>query len=169
MKSNVGTRHELTVDLAHALASASPERILAVFKFHGLEQVTVLYGTTGRDAFLQRAESRLAVAISGFGRCYKPRRDEFCVILDGPLEQAIVVLDAATTALNDVGSEQRIHAETGVAILPDEAKDPITALERADRRVVPDAYQSGRERRRRRRGDPGEREAESPHTAGSSR
>ena len=56
------------------------------------------------------------------------------------------MLGAATAALDEIGEPHDVTAEAGVALLPEEAADPISALEQADRRILPGGH-SERERR----------------------
>jgi predicted signal transduction protein with EAL and GGDEF domain len=133
-------------DLTRALAPGSPERVLVIFRLHGLRQLTERYGTVARDELLEQAHRRLAVEVGTAGLSYQPRHDEWCVLFDCPLEAAVQVLGAATAALDALGEPHDVSAEAGVALLPDEAADPITALEQADRRILPGGT-SERERR----------------------
>jgi GGDEF domain-containing protein len=133
-------------DLTRALAPGSPERVLVVFRLHGLRSLTERYGTVARDELLHEAHCRLLEEIGAAGLSYRPRHDEWCVLFDGSLEEAVRVLGSATAALDEVGEPHDVTAEAGVALLPEEAADPISALEQADRRILP-AGSSERERR----------------------
>ena len=133
-------------DLTRALAPGSPERVLVVFRLHGLRDLTERYGTVARDDLLRQAHERLLAEIGAAGLSYQPRHDEWCVLFDSALEDAVRVLAAATAALDEIGEEHDVTAEAGVALLPEEADDPISALEQADRRILPAGY-SERERR----------------------
>jgi hypothetical protein len=119
-------------DLTRALAPGSPERVLVVFRLHGLGALTERFGTVARDETA--------------GLSYQPRHDEWCVLFDSPLEDAVQVLGSATAALDELGALHDVTAEAGVALLPEEAEDPISALEQADRRILP-AGATDRERR----------------------
>jgi predicted signal transduction protein with EAL and GGDEF domain len=133
-------------DLTRALAPGSPERVLVVFRLHGLQALTERFGTVARDELLNQAHRRLTAEISAAGLSYQPRHDEWCVLFDCPLEQAVQVLGSATAALDELGMPHDVTAEAGIALLPEEAEDPISALEQADRRILP-AGASDRERR----------------------
>lgn len=133
-------------DLTRALAPGSPERVLVVFRLHGLRDLTERYGTVARDELLQEAHSCLLAEIGAAALSYRPRHDEWCALFDCSLEEAVRVLGAATEALDAIGEPHNVTAEAGVALLPEEAADPISALEQADRRILPAGY-SERERR----------------------
>jgi predicted signal transduction protein with EAL and GGDEF domain len=133
-------------DLTRSLAPGSPERVLVIFRLHGLRRLTERHGTFARDELLVEAHRRLAAEIGTAGLSYQPRYDEWCVLFDCPLEAAVQVLGSATAALDTLGEPHDVSAEAGVALLPDEAADPISALEQADRRILP-AGSSERERR----------------------
>jgi predicted signal transduction protein with EAL and GGDEF domain len=133
-------------DLTRALAPGSPERVLVVFRLHGLRALTERFGTVARDELLNQAHRRLTAEIGTAGLSYQPRHDEWCVLFDSPLEQAVQVLGSATAALDELGAAHDVTAEAGIALLPEEAEDPISALEQADRRILP-AGATDRERR----------------------
>ena len=133
-------------DLTRALAPGSPERVLVIFRLHGLRALTERFGTVARDELLDEAHRRLAAEVGTAGLSYQPRHDEWCVLFDSPLEQAVQVLGSATAALDEIGAPHDVTAEAGIAILPEEAEDPISALEQADRRILPGGA-TDRERR----------------------
>jgi predicted signal transduction protein with EAL and GGDEF domain len=133
-------------DLTRALAPGSPERVLVIFRLHGLRALTERFGTVARDELLDEAHRRLAAEVGTAGLSYQPRHDEWCVLFDSPLEQAVQVLGSATAALDELGAPHDVTAEAGIAILPEEAEDPISALEQADRRILPGGT-TDRERR----------------------
>lgn len=120
--------------------------MLVVFRLHGLRALTERFGTVARDELLDQAHRRLAAEVGTAGLSYQPRHDEWCVLFDSPLEDAVQVLGSATAALDELGAPHDITAEAGVALLPEEAEDPISALEQADRRILP-AGATERERR----------------------
>ncbi len=152
-----GTRRELMADLTAALAPGSPERLFAVVRLHGFGAVIRRGGEAAATTLLAEAERSLLDGVDESGRCYQPRFDEWCILFDSDVETAIRHLDAVTAAIDEVGETCGIFSEAGVAILPQEARDPLGALERADRRVAPAGPEGGRELgrtlRRARRGD----------------
>jgi predicted signal transduction protein with EAL and GGDEF domain len=133
----VASRRDLMVDLTRALAPGGEERLLALVRLHGLHDLRERVGPEGQDQLLAMAQRSLVLAVGRSGRAYQTRRDELCVLFDCPFETAIGLLDAVTAAVNEFARTSRVQAEAGVAVLPEEAADPISALERADRRILP--------------------------------
>jgi len=133
---NVGTRRELMADLTRALAPGSPEELLALVRFYGLPNLTTELGPEAQDRLLAASLLRAHTEIGSDGRVYRPRTDELAIVFKNGLEAAVHVIDAITDALNELGSARGVHVEAGVAILPDEAEDPVGALERADQRLL---------------------------------
>jgi GGDEF domain-containing protein len=131
-----GGRRELMTDLTRALAPGSPEQLLALVRFYGLANLTTELGREAQDRLLMASVRASQVETGADGRVYRPRNDEVAVLFKCPLEAAIDILDRITTGLNELGSSRGVHVEAGVAILPDEADDPIGVLERADRRLL---------------------------------
>ena len=131
-----GTRRALMADLTRALAPGSPETLLALFRFYGLADAIVAFGLVAHDRLLQASVRGAQVETGSDGRVYRPRNNELAVLLRCPLEKAIEIVDSITAALDELRSARGVHVEAGIAILPDEADNPIGALERADRRLL---------------------------------
>lgn len=126
-----GNRRDLMADLTRALAPGSDERLFAVVRLYGLTE------RWASDELLAAVRRRFVLDVGRLGRVYRTRWDEVCLLFDCPLEMAIRLLDDTTEVLNRLDS---VDAEAGVALLPEEAADPISALERADRRLNPASY-----------------------------
>lgn len=137
MGSQVASRRDLMAALTLALAPGSGERLLAVVRLHGLDALRERVGLAAQERLLESARRRLLLEVGGSGSAYQTRRDELCVLFECPFETAIQLLDSVTAALNDLARDSWVEAEAGVALLPGEAADPISALERADRRILP--------------------------------
>jgi len=145
-RSGLASRSDLMVDLESAVKPDSPPGVLAVLRLQGLSRHTELHGTLLRDQLLEEARQCALDEVQMIGNVYLTRHDELCVLLDGSLEEAIGALDRLGAAVNKIVKPHQIFAEAGVALLPEEAEDPIGALVRADRRIVQGEY-TGRERR----------------------
>lgn len=156
MAVEFGTRRELMAALTGALAPGSSERLLTVVRLHGLQVAFERVGTASSQ-LLEEAYRAVRREVGFSGRIYLSRFDEVCVLFDCPLDEAIGLLDRLTAVLNELGAAVEVSAEAGVALLPDEAADPISALERADRRIFPASQTGEREQalkaRRGRRGE----------------
>ena len=139
MGLQVATRRDLMAALTLALAPGSDERLLAVVRLHGLNDLMERMGLTAEERLLASARRRLLVEVGSSGRAYRTRRDELCVLFECPFETAIQLLDNTTAALNQLARDSGVKVEAGVTLLPEEAADPISALERADRRILASA------------------------------
>jgi GGDEF domain-containing protein len=137
MSAEIADRQELIADLTRALVPDGRERLLMLVRLHGLATMADRCGQAAHDQFLSQAYELLQRQVGPAGRAYKTRRDELCALLDTSLDQAIDVLDNTTSALNKLGAGDQIRADAGVALLPEEASDPVGALTRADRRILP--------------------------------
>ena len=93
------------------------------------------YGKRATVGLITRCAERFSGAIEGAGVCYRARQDEFCALVNGPIDHAIATLIAAELALEDVEKPLRVSACFGAAVAPDEAADPIELLVLADQRL----------------------------------
>jgi hypothetical protein len=123
-------------DLTRALAPGSPLRLLAVVRLQGLSSLKERSGTARRDRIVERARQCALTEVGSAGTVYSSRKDEVCILLDGPFGESIAILDRLTRAVNESERPDNISAVTGVALLPVEADDPIGALQCADSRSV---------------------------------
>ena len=134
-------------DLTRALAPGSPERVLVVFRLHGLRAPH----RTLRNGRARRA-ARGGASAPGWPRSARPGSRTSRGTTSGASSSTArsrrpcSVLGAATAALDELGEPHDVTAEAGVALLPEEADDPISALEQADRRILPGGH-TERERR----------------------
>ena len=128
-------RRSLMEDLAAELdpVGARRELVLAIYDLDGFKRYNDSYGHPAGDALLDRLGSKLAAAVSGRGRAYRLGGDEFCVLAEAPVGEA--VLDAAAVALSESGDGFTVTCSHGTASLPGEAGDPARALQLADRRM----------------------------------
>jgi hypothetical protein len=135
MDYDIGTREQLLGDLGAAVAPDQPVRLLVIFRLGGFEEFTRL-GTRSPGALIREVMSYLPDASGPSGFYYRPRRDELCGLIEGPLRDVERALLAASTALNERLGRKGLSLGFGAAVLPDEAGDPIGALALADSRVA---------------------------------
>jgi diguanylate cyclase (GGDEF)-like protein len=150
-----GSRGKLIADLEQAVAPASRPSVLGIFDLAGLKEYQRVFGHPAADRLITRIAESLRHGIGRTGACYRPRQDEFCVLIDGPLGRANRIFAAAAEALREEGEAFLITSAFGVALLPEEASEPIAALAVADQRLRAVTQREPRERRRdpsRRRG-----------------
>lgn len=125
-----GTRAALMQDLAEAVELTSPTLTLAIFDLRGYCNS---YGALERDSLLRRLAAHLAEALPG-ARFYRPRKDEFAVVVPVPLAIAEPQLGQAISTMTAQSGQPQIVIAVGAATLPSEAGEPVVAMEVADSR-----------------------------------
>ena len=126
-------RAELVEDLARAVVPNAPPSRLVVFELLGLEVLLDVLPREDGEFLLVRLAARLKSAL-GSGPCYLSRRAEFCCLLS--LAQAETTLERAKLALSAAARPYLLTISYTVVHLPDEARDPVEALERADTQLL---------------------------------
>ncbi len=145
-------RDELMADLTAALEPQSAPSILAVFDLFGMNEFRLLHGERASDELTGRLAGTFARVVRSKGSCYRPRRDEFCVLLAGRIDEDDLtdLLPEAARALWDVAEGSLVGSWYGACVLPDEASDPLEALMIADERLLTRGEnRAPRERRKR--------------------
>ena len=122
--------------------------MLALFALTGFHECVASLGRPGSQALLGRLSSRLEHVVGPAGSCYWPREDEFALLCDAGTPGLDSLLDRAAAALSDRSGAVAVTAACGAVAVPEEAGDPLSALQLADARLS-DA-QPGREPRGRR-------------------
>ena len=130
-----GSRAALMARLATAVDPAGRPSVLAVFGLDGLDEFEERFGTSETDALIARLAVEFAHIVRPEGACYAPRRREFSALFDRPFPAVEPILAAAAIALRREGELALISTSFGIALLPAQARDPITALIVADRRL----------------------------------
>jgi diguanylate cyclase (GGDEF)-like protein len=130
-------RRSLMADLDGALAHATLREplLFGMFDLDGFKSYNDTFGHPAGDALLARLAARLGEAVAGQGRAYRMGGDEFCVLARGRDRNPEAFLSAAQTALSEHGEGFTITASYGIVTLPQEASDPIQALQLADQRM----------------------------------
>ena len=152
------TRQDLIADLEVALDPSSSPSVLAVFDLVGWSGYREIFGELASDQLTARLAHRFASVVHlarsakpfgsvnlPLGLCYRARQDEFCALINMPLENVRHMLDDATEALTDEGRSVFVTAECGAVVLPEEAEDAVDALTLASERLT---VATGRNRRR---------------------
>ena len=143
-----GSRERLLVDLGAAMRPEGTPKVLALFALTGFRECVASLGRPGSQALLGRLSSRLEHVVGPAGSCYWPREDEFALLCDAGTPGLDSLLDRAAAALSDRSGAVAVTAACGAVAVPEEAGDPLSALQLADARLS-DA-QPGREPRGRR-------------------
>lgn len=135
MSTKIGTRDQLLVDLAAAVAPGEPVRLLVILRLGGFEEFTSTFGNGATGKLLDVVVSRLPPASSS-SFYYRPRKDELCGLIGGRLDGVEGALFEAARQIGDSLGTQDISLGFGTAVLPHEATDPVDALALADSRVI---------------------------------
>jgi two-component system cell cycle response regulator len=144
--TGLGNRRQLMVELAEAMAAATPEspRALMLLDLDGFKQYNDRYGHPVGDSLLARLGRSLAEAVSPLGKAFRLGGDEFCVIASGSDAELHEIEASAKEALRERGEGFEITASCGTVVAPTEAEDVTHALNVADERLY---AQKGRSRR----------------------
>ena len=136
--TGLSNRRKLLLDLDHACATLADGRtwLLALFDLDGFKQYNDSFGHPAGDALLVRLGAKLEQA-AGWRRddAYRLGGDEFCLLIPGSVETAAVSLDAAAVRWSSAARRSPSRARSGTVFLPEDARDPSEALQRADVRL----------------------------------
>jgi GGDEF domain-containing protein len=132
----VGTRETLITALETAVHPSSPPALLVIFRLEELDDYASTFGPGSARSLLARLVLRLAGALPPDTACFQPRWDELAALVPTPIAEAKPILDAAAAALRERSGPVAVSASWGAAMLPEEAGDPIAALELADERLA---------------------------------
>jgi GGDEF domain-containing protein len=143
--TGLGVRGKLFADLTEAVAPESPSSLLALFALDGFKEFEELYGVLDARKLLRRLADRLGEALHGIGSAYRPRGDEFAILVEEP-GKVTELLALAIAALSENHRYYHVVAAAGHAVLPTEASDAIEALTVADRRLSANAPRRGTRR-----------------------
>lgn len=143
-----GTRGKLMADLAQAVGFDGASWTLAIFDIGGFRRYVELYGRIEGEALLVRVGQHLAATLGERAEYYRPRYEEFAVLVPAPPMSAEAELTGAAAALTSRLEQFSVTLTYGAAILPSEAADPTEAMTLADTRLF---LHSGDRRARERR------------------
>jgi GGDEF domain-containing protein len=132
----VGTRETLMAALETAVQPSSPPELLVLFRLEELDDYASTFGRDAVRSLLGRLVLRLTEALPPGTDCYQPRWDELAAVVPTTIAEAKPILDAAVAALRERNGTVAVSASWGAAMLPEEAGDPIAALDLADERLA---------------------------------
>jgi hypothetical protein len=130
------TREQLLVDLDAAVEPDEKLRLYFVFRLVGTDRLHDLVGDAIAELLLYEAAGSIALAIGPRAVFYRPRRDELCGLVTGPLLGMEETLVDVLAGLNAEHSTVGLSAGFGAVILPREARTAGDAVALADQRVV---------------------------------
>jgi len=143
------SRKALLDDLEEALVPGSGPLLLVMFELGGLREILTSLSAEEGDALLVRLARRFSDEIGRDARSYESRRDQLIALV--PARGGDPSLERARTGLAEAAAPHRLEIVYGAALLPDEARTPVEALERADERLFVSRLTRGRDRRDARR------------------
>jgi two-component system, cell cycle response regulator len=135
--TGLGNRRKLSTDLAAALREPCTSRpsLLLLFDLDGFKDYNDTFGHLAGDALLARLGRKLDEAVAGLGSAYRLGGDEFCAHVYLEDQDSDGVINRASAALSESGTELSIAASLGVVLLPHEADSADHALQIADERM----------------------------------
>ena len=130
-------RRALLEELPRACQRASEEQpaFLWFFDLNGFKNYNDSFGHLAGDALLARLGQRLRETVEGHGLVYRLGGDEFCIVIDGPVQDPHALFVRAREALTEKGGAFTITAAAGAVEIPREADDATQALRLADQRM----------------------------------
>jgi two-component system cell cycle response regulator len=133
--SGLGNRRMLLQGLEAAFGEQGRPHTLVFFDLDGFKHYNDAFGHVAGDALLTRLAHALAASVEGRGSAYRLGGDEFCVLLDPPVEPDDPVIAAAAVALEEQGEAFSVAPSYGMAQLPGEAASAERAVALADERM----------------------------------
>ena len=133
--TGLGSKARLEIDLEQRCRRAAEEPLaVMLLDLNGFKRYNDTFGHPAGDTMLARLGGRLGGAVAPEAIAYRTGGDEFVVLVDG--EEGIdAVARRAAVALTDRGKSYDLSASWGLALVPEEATTPQTALQLADVRM----------------------------------
>lgn len=144
--TGLGNRRKLLSHLDAALAAGGP-LLMALFDLDGFKRYNDTFGHPAGDELLVRLAGRLRAAMPAHA-AFRFGGDEFVILARADVDVERLLARAAH-ALSEHGEGFRITASFGATFLPEETRDPSTALHLCDQRLY-----NEKSRRAARRGRP---------------
>jgi diguanylate cyclase (GGDEF)-like protein len=134
--TGLGNRRALMEDLEIEVGVAAETRPsgLVLLDLDGFKQYNDRFGHPMGDALLAQLGQRLTAAFP-HDRAYRLGGDEFCVLTRASEEMIVKAADEACEALTERGAGFEVGCTAGVAIIPREGHDAVTAMRIADERL----------------------------------
>jgi diguanylate cyclase (GGDEF)-like protein len=133
--TGLGNRRLLLRALEEAFTARPRPLTLVFFDLDGFKSYNDAFGHVAGDALLVRLAQNLDQSVAGRGVAYRLGGDEFCVLLDPPLDDLDRAITMAAAALEERGDAFLVTASYGVAQLPREATSAEQGVRLADERM----------------------------------
>jgi GGDEF domain-containing protein len=130
-----GSRSNLLSDLHETAAPGAPTQVLALFDIAGFTTFAEDYGRIEGEGLLVRIADHLTSALGDDATYYRPRYDEFAVLIPTSDGDPNHLLAEAIAAVNTHLTQSNVTLAFGTVTVPLEAPDPLSALTLADTRL----------------------------------
>jgi len=136
MAETFGTRATLLADLGSAVAADAPPQLFFVFRLTGVDGFPRRLAEAVANVLIADAARVLRGQIGPASAYYRPRRDELCGLVPGPLDGVEDALVATLATHNDEHESSGLAAGFGAVLVPREARSVAGAIQLADRRIA---------------------------------
>ena len=130
-------RRRFTTDLDQQLrrATTTDPLLLIMCDLDGFKAYNDTFGHPAGDALLARLGAALAAAVEDRAEAYRLGGDEFCVLAHPGRDGVTDIVTAVTRSLSEHGDGFSITTSYGAILLPEECRDPETAMRLVDLRL----------------------------------
>jgi hypothetical protein len=136
MPTAIGTREELAAVVEGGVRSSDRTRTLVVFRIVGFEDFTHRFGDTAIDTMTSYIDLHLPYGTNDSTFYYRPRKDELCALIDGPVIPVEQALASAVFEANDYLGPYGITIGYSTSLLPHVTNGFIPTLAAVDRNIV---------------------------------
>jgi diguanylate cyclase (GGDEF)-like protein len=134
--TGLGSRGRLEAELPARCARAAEQPFgLLMLDLNGFKRYNDNFGHPAGDAMLTRLARQLRAALGADGSAFRVGGDEFVVLLEAPRDRHEQLAKRCAAAMSAKGSGFELSAAWGLAALPEEGRDPSTAMQLADVRM----------------------------------
>jgi diguanylate cyclase (GGDEF)-like protein len=134
--TGLGSRGRLETELPARCARAGEHPFgLVMLDLNGFKRYNDNFGHPTGDAMLGRLGAQLRAALGDDGVAYRVGGDEFVILLDVPDGRQDELAKRCAAAMAAKGRGFELSAAWGAAAVPEEARDPASAMQLADVRM----------------------------------
>jgi hypothetical protein len=136
MLTAIGTREELVSALEGGEHASEGTRTLVVFRIAGFEDFTHRFGETAIDTMTRYIDLHLPYGTNDSTFYYRPRKDELCALIDGPVIAVEQALASAVLEANGYLGPYGITIGYATTLVPHVTNGFIATLAAGDRNIV---------------------------------